>query len=104
MVTPEQLSLVAGVLISLLAFYLPVIGPKYEALGSQAKAQVMGLAIIVVGAASYVLAWFCIGPLCLVQPVDFPSSLWQLGLTIFSALAANQGTYVLVRKLKSGTT
>lgn len=103
MITSEQLSLVAGVVLSLLAFYLPILGPKYEALDPKAKAQVMGLAIIIVGAVSFGLAYFCVGPFCMARPVDLPNELWQLAMTIITALVANQGTYVLVRKLQSGT-
>lgn len=100
MATPQQISLVAGVLLSLVAFYFPGVGPRYEKLGSQEKAQLMGAAIIVVGLASFLLAYYCIGPACLLKPVDLPDAAWELALAIFSALASNQATYLLARKLQ----
>ncbi len=99
MITAEKLSLVAGILVSLAAFYLPIVGPWYEKQEAKTKAQIMGLAIILTGAGSFILAFYCVGPFCLPQPIDLPNQVWALVLTIASALISNQGTYMLVRKL-----
>ena len=101
MISAEQLSTVAGVAISLLAFYLPKAGPWYQSLNDQAKSQVMGLAILIVGLAAFLLAYFNVGPFLLGANVTLGQALWQLALTIFSALVSNQSTFVLVHKIQA---
>lgn len=99
-ISAEQLSTVAGVVISLLAFYLPRVGPWYNAQPAQVKAQVMGAAVISVGLISFLLAYFNIGPFTLGANVPAGQAVWSLLLTIFSALVSNQSTFVLMSKLQ----
>ena len=97
MITSEQLAMVAGLLVSVGAFYIPRLGPWYNAQDGQVKAQLMGAAIVLVGCGSFVLAIFCVGPLCLPPPIDWGNALWHLGLTIVSALISNQSLFKIVK-------
>ncbi len=100
-ITPEQLSAIAGILLSLLTFYIPRFGPWYSAQSGQTKAQLMGAFIVVAGVGSFALAYFNIGPFTLGTNVQFWPAAWALLLTVAAALIGNQATFTLVNKMRA---
>lgn len=91
--TPEQISALAGSLLSLVFSYVPGLAPKFDALDPTQKRLTMAVAIVVTSAIVYLYshrdnlqAAFTLEALPgLIGPIVF-------------ALAANQGTYLLTPK------
>lgn len=100
-VTPESLAAVAGFLLSLAFFYIPGLNTWYNALGNQEngsekKSAVMGVAILACAVGAFALNCFSVVNFGLVCT---PQGVFELLVCIVYALAANQGTYTITRKL-----
>ena len=95
--TAEQVSALAGGLLSLVLAYLPFVSKWYDALDPKLKATVMGIVLVIVSAALW--GWGCRADAeivaCLQKSApEFVSVLW-------AALTANLGVYfVAVRQFK----
>ena len=90
--TPEQLSAIVGVCLSLLFSYIPGLSTKFAALGSQMKSLIMaGLLLVVAGA---VFGLSC-GTILQVNISCDKAGVIQLVTIYVSALIANQGAYLL---------
>ena len=95
--TPEYLASVAGVLLSLGFAYIPGLRAWYDLQSPQRKAQVMGLALILVAAG--VFGWACFPSVITCDVVG----LGEVGKVLIAALVANQAAYLLlVRPFKGG--
>jgi putative flippase GtrA len=92
--SPEQISAVAGVVLALVFEYFPVLSTWYEQKDEGTKRQVMLGAMVLVVAVAYGLS--CANFLSLwVCTVD---GAWQAVLALISAVVANQGTHMLIKK------
>ena len=92
--TSETLATTAGMVLSLVFSYAPVVRDKFETLSSPQKRAVMGICIIGVGLASFALG--CAG---LTDYVTCD----QTGIvgvvrSVVDALVANQATFLLTPK------
>lgn len=84
-ITPEQLAITAGIIISLAVQYIPGLAPWYDAQGPTTKRGLMLAALFV--AAVGVLAYQCRG-----DGACYAAN-WETALTAFvAALIANQAT------------
>src|SRR5262245_44791517 len=96
--TPETLSALAGLLLSLALAYVPGLAPRWTALPGDHKRLVLAAALATITAASFSLA--CLPELVVLRPSSFGLTCTQPDLnallTAFVlALVANQGTYLL---------
>lgn len=96
--TAQELSILAGTVLSLVLAYIPGLKDVYDKLASPQKALTMALLLLVSAAGA--VAWSCRA-----ADVGFASCLaanWENYLWAFvAALVANQGVYnLLVRRVK----
>lgn len=90
-----NISVIAGVALSLIFEYVPGVAPWYDALEKRQKQGVMALALLLVSLAIFGLAcvkWFDVGVSCDVAGIQ------ELVKMFFAALVANQSTYLITRK------
>lgn len=95
--SPEYLASVAGVVLSLAFAYIPGLREWFDAQAPQRKAQVMGLALILVAGGALGLA-------CANIATAFPSAaitcdtpgVVAIVKVLIAALVANQATYLLM--------
>lgn len=92
--TSETLSTTAGMVLSLVFSYAPVVRDKFEALSSTQKRAVMGICIIGVGLASFALG--CAG-LTNYVTCDQPGMVGVIR-SVIDALVANQAMFLLTPK------
>ena len=101
--TPEYLASVAGIVLSLIFGYVPGLKEWFDLQTSQRKAQVMGLALILVAGGAFGLACAQIATATgLDITCDVPGAVSVVKVLI-AALVANQAAYLLlVRPFKTG--
>lgn len=90
-----NISVVAGIVLSLIFEYIPGVSGWYDALDKRQKQGVMAIALLVVTLAVFGLAcvgWFNTGVSCDVAGIQ------QLIALFVAALVANQSTYLITRK------
>jgi nitrate/nitrite transporter NarK len=92
--TADQLSAVAGVVLSLVFSYIPGIKSAFAKLDSDYKRLAMGILIVLVAGASFALS--CTGVIA-VAVCDRPSVLGLVNAVI-AALVANQATFLISPK------
>lgn len=98
--TPELLAGIAGIVLSLLAAYLPGFKEWFAGLASDTKATVMAWLLLAIGVAVFVLG--CAGLVKLAGLTCDAAGLFVLAQVLFAALVGNQATYVLfVRPYKA---
>lgn len=88
--TPDYLASVAGVVLSLVFAYVPGIKDWFDLQVPQRKAQVMGLALILVAGGAFGLACIPTAITC-----DVPG-LVEVVKVLIAALVANQAAYLLL--------
>ena len=92
--TQEQLSLFAGLLLSLLVEYVPGVNKWFTALSKRGKAAVMAIALIAAATGVFVTTcWLPLGVVC-----SSAGGLGGLIQTLLLALVANQASYGLLVK------
>jgi hypothetical protein len=94
--TSQQLSAIAGIVLSLAFFYIPGLNDWYNKQPSQTKSLIMLGVMVLTAAGAYGLA-------CL-QWFEIPITCDQKGLmglleSLVIAIVTNQSTYTIVRKL-----
>ena len=100
--TPELLASIAGMILSLLASYVPWFSTWYEALNSVLKRLIMLLLLLAIAAASYGLACAGLAPqLNLSLTCDTTGAL-ALFRSFLAAVLANQATYQLTKPTAKG--
>ena len=94
--TPEQIAAIAGVVLALVFEYVPGISTWYELKDEQTKRLFMlgAMVLVVAGAyglscASLLAVWVCTW-----------SGAWDAVLALVSAIVANQGVHLLIKKPK----
>lgn len=93
--TPEQLSAIAGVVLSLIFSYVPAVSDWYAKLDGVQKRMLMLVLIVVVALSSFLLTCSKLAiDLGLAITCDRAGVMGLVGAVI-SALIANQGTYLL---------
>ncbi|MBU6361497.1 MAG: hypothetical protein KGS46_15905 [Chloroflexi bacterium] len=92
--TSETLSTTAGMILSLVFSYAPVVRDKFETLNPNQKRAVMGICIIGVGIASFALG--CAG-LTNYVTCDQPGMVGVIR-SVIDALVANQAMFLLTPK------
>jgi len=93
--TAEQLALIAGMVLSLALGYIPGLSKWYAPLGTEQKAGIMALLLVIAAVAIFALscgAIIAVGITCDKQGVI------ELVTLLILALMANQGTYKLAVK------
>lgn len=100
--TPEILSSVTAVLLSLSMSYIPGIAPWYQALTSEVKSSVMALLLIAVAAGATALACTGFGAELGVQISCDTNGVLVMIRALVAALVANQATYVLSPQRRIG--
>ena len=100
--TVEQLSQIAGVVLSLALAYVPKLAEWYAVKDAKAKARIMGGLLIVTAVSIFALACAkLIGDIAFGVSCDQASAI-QLVQILITALVANQATFLLaVRPFKS---
>lgn len=96
--TAEQLSLYAGVLVSLLFGYLPWLSKWYEALASEYKKLVMAGSLLIVAVAILVFACTGYGSLFGIPIVCDQTGFAEVIKIFVAALISNQATYLITKK------
>jgi hypothetical protein len=91
--TPESLSIIAGILLSLAASYLPGFSAWFAALDATYKRLLMLACLAAAAAASFGLACIPGSPLATVT-CDQPGA-WTIAQAFVAAAIANQTTYLL---------
>jgi len=92
--TGEQLSAIAGVLLSLIFSYIPRLRQKFNALDGDRKRQVMAASLVVIATAIFVLS--CLSVVDAVS-CDRKGVFGLIG-NIIAALVANQAAYMVTPK------
>lgn len=90
-----NLSVIAGIVLSLIFEYIPGVAPWYDSLDMRKKQGVMALALLVVSLAIFGLS--CANLIQVGITCDWVGAQELLGMFI-AALVANQSTYLIVRK------
>ena len=100
--TPEYLASVAGVVLSLAFSYVPGLREWFDAQIPQRKAQIMGLALIVVAGGAVGLACANIATLTGAAITCDAPGVVAVVKVLIAALVTNQATYLLmVRPFKN---
>lgn len=94
--TPETLSSLAAILLSLVFSYVPGLAPKYEALDPTLKRLIMLAALLVISLGAYGLA--CAGWSTDLNVICTQTGAYGLAKTFLAALIANQSTYLISPK------
>lgn len=89
--TAEQLSALAGVILSLAFSYLPGLAPWFDKLETTVKRLVMALLLLVVAAGAFGLS--CAGVVDAATCTQ--AGAWSLLNVFVAALVANQATYLI---------
>lgn len=92
--TAEQLSAIAGVILSLAFSYLPGLAPRFDKLEPTVKRLVMALLLLVVAAGAFELS--CAGVVDAATCTQ--ASAWSMVNVFVAALVANQATYLISPK------
>lgn len=92
--TAEQLSSIAGIVLSLIFTYVPGVREWWEPLAGSVKQMIMGLMLILVAIGAFALSCANViaGAVC-----DRDGAIGLLW-TLIAALVANQSTYLITRK------
>ena len=92
--TPEQLAIYAGIVLSLFMFYFPGVANWYNALENAQKVQVMGGLLVVIALAVFGLSCAGLYPIvaCSVEGAK------ELANVLVLALMANQTTFLFAVK------
>lgn len=93
--TAEQLSMVAGTVLSLLFSYVPGLKTWYDSLSGQWKSCIMAVALIVVAAAIFAVS--CGGVFDWVECTQDGAK--GLVSILILALMANQSTYLITKEM-----
>jgi hypothetical protein len=96
--TPDTLSALAAVLLSLALAYVPGLAPRWRALPGDHKRLLLAGALALITGGSFALA--CVPQLAVLRPASFAIACAQPDLNgllsaFVLALVANQGAYVL---------
>lgn len=98
-ITPEVISSIVGVIVSLLFSYFPWLRTKFAALTQEARSGIMILLMAVVAVATFYLS--CNGIITTDIACD-QNGVTQLIYIFIITLTANQGTYLATRSLQPG--
>ena len=92
--TAEQLSSIAGIVLSLIFTYIPGLRDRWDVLDGGVKQMFMGLMLILVAIGAFLLSCANVitGMVC--DQEGAIGLLW----TLIAALVANQSTYLITRK------
>lgn len=98
--TSEQLTIIAGIILSLLCSYLPGVNDAYNNLSGIYKRLVMLFLLLIVSISVFILS--CTN-LYMIVPCDKAGALGLIE-SFIAALVANQSTYLITPKLSFSRT